>query len=319
MSKEKKPTPPNSGPGAGTPCADPTQPCPLSDLIIHVTHKDTGEPIRDANVAVSGPESSSGITDANGVAAFHKVQPGKYRVQARKDKHTPDPATTDVDVPPSSSADKTLQLKPFRHFIVVYGDQGKGEHNLGRLPDLAARTHEKEVATNAFAGVPHFDFATDMLSVAHVSTVTDLVAQLSVKDVVYLAYFGHSWNDDAGGTGALYIGQDDAPDTNLSDAADTNNTPVNSISASSFAPGAQIRLFGCRCGYGNGSIGQQLANQLSIPVFGYSNSGGAIFTNDRKLGHGERSATAADSAAKVSAGKDIWLVPANGTPTFREF
>jgi hypothetical protein len=149
------------------------------------------------------------------------------------------------------------------------------------------------------------------------------VTQLSAGNVVYLAYFGHSWAED-GSAGALFIGQDHAADTNLTEGQDppgqiqTCTSPAV-LPKASFRTNAVIRLFGCRGAFGTNSVAQQIANKLSLPVFGFDNSGGSIFTNDDKLGHGLRAATAADSSATVSAGKPIWMVPSDGTPHFRQF
>jgi hypothetical protein len=65
---------------------------------------------------------------------------------------------------------------------------------------------------------------------------------------------------------------------------------------------------------------RQLADQLRVPVYGYSNPGGSLFTDDAALGKGERAVTSADIAKKLpNKVKDVWLVPINGTPTFKSF
>jgi hypothetical protein len=206
---------------------------------------------------------------------------------------------------------------PQRNFIIVYGDPGQDSHDLGRMPELAARTHEREVKANAFPGVPRFTSA-DRMTVAHISTVADLKAKL-VGNISYLAYFGHSWNTDTG-SGALFIGDASAPDTNLSNAPGANNTAASTLPANKFRSDGQVRLFGCRGGYGSNSIGEQMASQLRIPVYAYDNPGGSLFTTDSTLGHGGRSVTQADINAKIPASPaNLWLVPANGTPNFRKF
>ena len=144
----------------------------------------------------------------------------------------------------------TTQCPQQRNFIIVYGDPGLSSHNAGRLFQLAAQTHEREVKANVFPGVPSFRKDVDKLVVTHISTVTALVNQLAVANVIYLAYFGHSWNTDIG-PGVLYIGQNATPDTNLSNRqGNSSNTPVNVIPANYFRSDAQVRLFGCRGGYG---------------------------------------------------------------------
>jgi hypothetical protein len=209
-----------------------------------------------------------------------------------------------------------------RNFVLVYGDPGLHDHNLGRLPQLAAETHQREIQANDAPGVPQF-LSGDTVTTSHISTVADMVARLGVNNVIYLAYFGHSWND-TGSVGALFIGQEHAADTNLSVGANppggpASSTPPSVLPRSAFLAGASIRLFGCRCAWGTTSAAEQIAGALSLPVFGYDNSGGSIFTNNRQLGHGLRSATAADLKAAVVAGKDVWMVPSDGTPHFRQF
>ena len=125
-----------------------------------------------------------------------------------------------------------------KNFVIVFGDKGAGPHNAGRLFDLAARTHEKEVRLNAFPGIPVFTAATDTLTVAHVSTVSDLVAQVGVGNIVYRAFWPQS--ADAG-PGLLYIGDASAPDTNLSNRGDANSTPATNIPADKFRTDAQAR------------------------------------------------------------------------------
>jgi hypothetical protein len=209
-----------------------------------------------------------------------------------------------------------------RNFIVVFGDAGKGVHNLGKLPELAAKTHEREIRANTAPDVPKFS-AIDTITTEHVSRVSDLVRLLGAGNIVYLTYFGHSWNEN-GALGALFIGQDHAADTNLTegkgppDQIQTCTSPAT-LPATAFRPNASIRLFGCRGAFGTNSAAEQIARSLKRPVFGFDNSGGSIFTNDVRLGHGQRAATAADMSASVAAGKAVWMVPSDGTPHFRQF
>jgi hypothetical protein len=220
-----------------------------------------------------------------------------------------------------ASASSVVVVTP-RNFIIVFGDPGKGVHNLGRLSELAALTHEREVRANKAPGVPAFGPA-DTITTAHISRASDLLTRLSVGNVAYLAYFGHSWNEGSG-PGALFIGQDHAADTNLTEGLDppgpvqTCTSPAT-LPKTAFRPNSSVRLFSCRGSFGGNSIAEQIARQLGVPVFGFDNSGGSIFTNDPKLGHGERSATAADLKAAVVATKDVWMVPSDGTPHFKQF
>lgn len=170
-----------------------------------------------------------------------------------------------------------LTITP-RRFVIVYGDQGEGVHNAGLLFQWAATTHRKEVMRDAFPGVPPSGGAT--VEVFHVRSVPDLVRAMSTGNIAYLAYFGHSWDS------YLFIGQAATAGSNLGPTPAPTVAPVTDLPVGKFAKNAQIRLFGCRSGYGARSIAGQLHNYLGIAVFGYENSGGSLFTQDATLGHG---------------------------------
>jgi hypothetical protein len=112
VSDGKKTTSPSSGDG-GTPAVCTTVPCQLGNLVVHV-RKDTasGSAISGAAVNISGPETSSGTSDAADKVEFNKITPGSYKVTARKDFHTPDPASDTVVVPAGGTKEVTLVLKP---------------------------------------------------------------------------------------------------------------------------------------------------------------------------------------------------------------
>jgi hypothetical protein len=187
--------------------------------------------------------------------------------------------------------------------------------------EIAAHTHEREVRANAFPGVPHFN-AADHITVAGVSNVTGLISQLNVGNVVYFAYFGHS-GPTRGGPGALFIGSAASPGSNLSIRGEPQDSPATDIPAPLFRSDGQVRLFGCRGGYGTDPVARQMADQLRIPVHAYTNSGGSLFTTDATLGHGGRSVTQADIdfrfPSSINNSTNVWLVPINGTPTFSSF
>jgi hypothetical protein len=205
-----------------------------------------------------------------------------------------------------------------KNFVIVYGDAGQGTHNAGDLFQMAAKTHVNEVRTRTFPNTPQLTTnATISDPAIHISTVSDLTSAISIGNIAYLAYFGHSWNP---GSGALYIGGANAPDTNLSNGGGVNDTPVSSLSKGLFRRDAQIRLFGCQGGFGSDSIAQQLATELQVKVFAYANSGGSLFTHDRDLGQGKRAVTRADiSFNKFVKTKPTWLIPINGRALFTEF
>lgn len=208
------------------------------------------------------------------------------------------------------------------NFVVVYGDPGQGGHHLGILPRRAAETHRDEVTDNTFANLeptPVFRKGTDTMVFGHVGTVTAMIDKIMVGNVVYLAFFGHGWNAGDGKGGALFVGDGSGPDTNLSNRPGATNTGVSTIPPGKFvASGAQVRLFACRSGFGSGSIAAHLAAHLQVPVFGYDNPNGSVFTNDPDVGHGTREYS--KSAKKtVSPGNTLWLVPNDGSPRFKKF
>jgi hypothetical protein len=209
----------------------------------------------------------------------------------------------------------------------VYGDPGRDTNNSGRLFEFAAQTHERQVRAGKFPGVPSFR-AQDAIKTVHVSTVQEFINVLKVGNIVYLAYFGHSYGSITirqGSTkvvhevGILYIGDAPTPDTNLSHFEHPNNTAPTAIPANLFRKDGQVRLFGCQGGYGKDPIAQQMTDQIRIPVYGYSNKGGSIFTDDPKLGHGLRSVTEKDRKKSSNYKKDVWLIPLDGKPTFKGF
>jgi len=203
-------------------------------------------------------------------------------------------------------------VTPTSNFIIVVGDPGlAGEHFVGSFFQLSGATHQKEVNSSSFRGVPSPGGAT--VNVVRCSSVTDFVKAVSVGNVAYLAYFGHSEED------ALFIGQRHAPDTNLSNRGGSEDTPISKIPKTAFIADAQIRLFGCKAGFGSNSIAEQIAKELGIEVFAYDNPSGAFFTQDPDLGHGLRAVKPADKKARFNPKSDTWMVPFDGTPTFKRF
>jgi hypothetical protein len=207
-----------------------------------------------------------------------------------------------------------------RNFVIVYGDPGTGTHNAGRLFELAANTHAQEIKKGSFPGnIPLFKKDVDVMTVQHISTVMELVSAVNVGNIVYLAYFGHSWGLD-NASGVMYIGETASPGSNLTITGGANNRPSTDIPAAKFRTDAQVRLFGCRGRFGSDPIARQLADQLRITVYGYSNSGGSLFTTNMTLGHGGRSVKQLDIDTRPPANaKSVWLIPINGTPTFSSF
>jgi len=189
-------------------------------------------------------------------------------------------------------------------FIIIVGDPGLEGHNLGNLLELAAVTHEKELRANAFAGIPSSNGA--LIKRVRCSSISAINDALEPGNIAYLAYFGHSWEQ------ALYVGERHVPEANLCFGDDLHK--------GKFAVNAQIRLFGCKAGRGANSIAEQLHQALNVVVYAYSNPGGSLFTQDRQLGHGFRAVTQADvHNHSFKAATDTWMVPSQGTATFRVF
>lgn len=198
-------------------------------------------------------------------------------------------------------------------YVIVYGDKGLGVHNAGSLFEWAASTHKKEIMQNKFPGVPMLpnNAAVEMF---HISSVPDLINDIASGEISYLAYFGHSWDS------YLFIGENPTEGSNLGAVSAQTVAPVTDIPKDKFLKNSQIRLFGCRAGFGPAPIALQLHNHLGVEVFAYENTGGSLFTQDQKLGHGERAVTQNDMNFKAfKKASNTWLVPINGTPSFRRF
>jgi hypothetical protein len=218
--------------------------------------------------------------------------------------------------------------------VVVYGEPGAGEHSSGRLFELAAQTHAREIQANRYPGVPHFRPGIDDVRVVAVRSVGDIAAAVSGGEVAYLAYFGHAGvapgsgetRDtpvvDRTGPGALWIGNGSGRGANLTSRGGASDRPATDLPRRSFTSDAQIRLFGCRAGLGHPPVAQQIANALRATVFAYRSSGGSLFTTDATLGHAQRSLTRGDITAQIGNVRDstnVWLVPAGNPVAWQEF
>jgi hypothetical protein len=194
-------------------------------------------------------------------------------------------------------------------FVVIYGDPGIGAHNSGQLFRMSAETHVREIRTHSFPDVP--ELSGSNLKLYHISSVPELVADIDAGNVAYLAYFGHSWTFDdqyftilgwrifrTAGASYLYIGERAVPGSNLGGARTATTTAIADLPQGKFsgprnvsgAAGgintrkAQIRLFGCRGGYGSNPVAALLANHLKVEVYGYENFGGSLFTQGPEIG-----------------------------------
>jgi hypothetical protein len=230
----------------------------------------------------------------------------------------------------TTSMDSATVTVLVRNFLIVHSEPGLGVESVGSFFELAAETHEKELRSNTAPGGrgPAGDecLPSDTIKIARVGCVSKLRDLLATtNDVLYLAYFGHSWERvgdfDRTNTGALFLSGADAPDTNLTELPGRNNTSPSTLPKTAFMKNAWIRLFGCKGATGPHPIAEQLARNLGVAVFGFGNGMGSLFTNDSGLGHFERAATVRERSPHffVSAKKDVWMVPADGIPHFEQF
>jgi len=228
----------------------------------------------------------------------------------------------------------------------MYGDAGLGTHNSGQLFRMSAETHIREIRAHSFPDVPALSGSNTELY--HISSVPELVADIDAGNVAYLAYFGHSWTTDdqyftilgrrifriSTGASYLFIGERAVPGSNLGGTRNPTTAAVADLPQGKFSrpsnvsgPSgginvrkAQIRLFGCRGGYGSHPMAELLANHLKVEVYGYDNYGGSLFTQDPILGHGQRAVMQSDiNFSAYNDRADTWLVPANGKPRFKKF
>ncbi|MDR1424798.1 MAG: hypothetical protein LBI92_09410 [Azoarcus sp.] len=222
-------------------------------------------------------------------------------------------------------------------FLIVTGGSGGGGHNSGALFTLAAHQHVRDIQSGKFPGLPKSAGAKIVgpIKVTRVTALNDLLGKYT--NIKYLAYFGHSWGfREDSEYGSLYLGDEYAPDTNLSNATHANNTPVTAlVNLSRNMASGQIRLFGCQGGYAGkvdstGTIkavppAEQLAKIVKpqVDVYGYESIGGSIFTLDPDVGYLKKSyhggkrkdpVTKAEEAKvkKIRADAvrtELWLVP----------
>lgn len=212
-------------------------------------------------------------------------------------------------------------------FLIVVGDPGQGEHSLGELANYAAYYHYIEIQNNKYPGIRSYDKNKHtLLPPIRISSVDDLNNLLGRHgNIMYIAYFGHSWGHYGNNyQGALYLGDANAPGTNLSNAPGGNNKPVSSLTnAIHLNPNAQIRLFGCQGGF-TGYPGantyppaRQIADMVpkGVTVFGYAGAGGSAFTTKSELGYrgyiGKVSKSELtkmnEAAKKAKKGDPLWL------------
>ena len=107
------PVPPAPRPPRPRPGPVPPPGPPPGHLIVHVRAVTAGgDPIEGARVSISGASAGSGNSNAQDTVAFMSIAPGAYRVTAKKDHHTPEPAEGSATVTAGATTHVTLVLKP---------------------------------------------------------------------------------------------------------------------------------------------------------------------------------------------------------------
>lgn len=87
-----------------------------SDLTVNVSDASTGQPIAGAKVAISGPQTSTGTTNAAGTVEFKGVTPGSYKVKATYRGYAENSVNTSVA--PASSVVANVNLTPLTILIL---------------------------------------------------------------------------------------------------------------------------------------------------------------------------------------------------------
>ncbi len=107
-------------------CGTNPPPIPASkepaDLIVTVTDASTGQPVANAKVSISGPQSGEATADATGTAEFKGVAPGAYTIKATYKGYVQGPAS--ASVPAASTTMATVSLTPLAVLVVELGFSG---------------------------------------------------------------------------------------------------------------------------------------------------------------------------------------------------
>ena len=161
-------------------------------------------------------------------------------------------------------------------YVLIVGQPGLGQHNVGQAFDLAALT---EAADLQAAG--------NDVTIVHAANVADFNAALVNSGEIDggVEYFGHSSYD------RLYIGENPGTGTNLTAAN------ISDLSNAHLGQNATIALQGCFAGSGaDASIAQMIANQLRRRVTAFPNS---TFFGGAKCPKNSRPSDRAPSKAPV--------------------
>jgi len=170
--------------------------------------------------------------------------------------------------------------------IIFIGQPGKGEDNVGRNFERAARTRAGELYNQGYAPIP--------VRVKNVDEIRNALAAFGeYEKIERVEYFGHSSSK------ALYVGQERGDGTNL------DASHLSALTSERLSEGCIIRLNSCSAGQDPGNrdvpIAAKIARQLDRKVEAYD--GPAIFsTNPNRP----------DGLERPPEQGDIYLVPENG-------
>lgn len=163
----------------------------------------------------------------------------------------------------NSTSNVTVTAQVRRTILIIVGDPGLNDHNVGRNFERVAETKQAELEAQGFSVV-----------VQRASSVEDF--DFALKDNGLLSgveYVGHaSWV-------ALFVGELPLPGTNLT------SREVSSLFTGNLAPDAYIKINACNAGFaGSISIAGDLANHFKRPVFAFD--GPTIFYGNPNPVHG---------------------------------
>ena len=99
------------------------------------------------------------------------------------------------------------------------------------------------------------------IQIINVRRVSEINRALKAnKNIQHVSIIGHS------SSGALFVGSEAKPGTNLAVRPGRNNVSVYSLDYSNLSPGANISIWGCNAGKGDNSIAQHLATASGATV-----------------------------------------------------
>ena len=178
-------------------------------------------------------------------------------------------------------------------YLVMVGDPGiqgtEVNHNVGRNFERLAETRISELVD-----------AGHTVRMSRVSGVPDMNRAMSTGAKIDGAaiYYGHAW------TGVLYPGEQPGPGTNV----DSSN--IHQLSGTNLVGDAIVELHGCNTASGGAnSIAQMLANQLGVPVLGWTAP--IMFSGDPNVVNSEPNARPPETGPlyPVSTGEQVVVQP----------